>query len=275
MNPMIRKELHQRMRERRGWLLLTLYLMALGAVVVLGYYFQVKSFFGIGPLKEPQGAEIGVTIFHYVIFTQMALLLLLAPVFTAGAITIEKEQRTLAGLLTSLLTAAQIWWGKFAAAMLFLMLLLVSALPVLSLAFALGGIGPLEVLRAAGVTAIVIGSLSAVGLYCSSFFKRSVHATAVTYAIVIALTLLTFVAFTIRMAQINEAGGSAAAEANPYGVVAPLFLNPFYPLLAIFGERESKTLYPTWALSLQLFVALGCLATALALRNIQRSGEHV
>jgi hypothetical protein len=31
MNPMIRKELRQRMRERRGWLLPSLYLIVLGA----------------------------------------------------------------------------------------------------------------------------------------------------------------------------------------------------------------------------------------------------
>jgi hypothetical protein len=32
----------------------------------------------------------------------------MAPIFSAGSITIEKEQRTLASLLTSLLTPAQI-----------------------------------------------------------------------------------------------------------------------------------------------------------------------
>jgi len=31
MNPMIRKELRQRMRERRAWLLPSLYLLVLGA----------------------------------------------------------------------------------------------------------------------------------------------------------------------------------------------------------------------------------------------------
>ena len=57
----------------------------------------------------------------------------MAPVFSAtSSITIEKEQRTLSSLLTSLLTAPQIcWWANSVAALLFLLLLLSSALPLL------------------------------------------------------------------------------------------------------------------------------------------------
>lgn len=47
-------------------------------------------------------------------YAQLALLLLMAPIFSAGAITIEKEQRAPAALLASLLTPLQIWLGKFA-----------------------------------------------------------------------------------------------------------------------------------------------------------------
>ena len=43
MNPMIRKELRQRMRERRGWLLPSLYLLVLGAVVTFVYYMSTMQ----------------------------------------------------------------------------------------------------------------------------------------------------------------------------------------------------------------------------------------
>src|SRR5262244_3384828 len=111
MNPMVGKELRQRMREKRGWVLPSVYLLVLGGVIALAYYFAVAQEQRYG--RDIQGAEIGVTIFAVVTFTQLTLLLLLAPVFSAGAITIEKEQRTISGLLTSLLTIWQIWWGKF------------------------------------------------------------------------------------------------------------------------------------------------------------------
>ena len=105
MNPMIRKELRQRMRERKGWILPSLYLFVLSAVVVMAYYGVTFS-----SRQEVQGSEIGVVLFFTTAYAQLALLLLLVPIFSAGALTIEKEQRTLAGLLTSLLRPVHIWW---------------------------------------------------------------------------------------------------------------------------------------------------------------------
>lgn len=274
MNPMIRKELRQRMRDRRAWMLPSLYLAALGGAVALAYYFATGDPFGMGAWKEVQGSDIGVAIFISVVFTQMALLLLIAPVFSAGALTIEKEQRTLGALLTSLLTPNQIWWGKFVAALLFLALLLAAALPVLSLSFSLGGVGPQEV---AGVTAIslfILASVTTVGLYCSSYFRRSVHATAVCYVVVIALTLLTYVAHKILTWRWEASVGNLRyMDRRPWYVDAPLYLNPFFALAG--GGNSTNGPYPDWLISLQLFAALGCIFAALALRNLVRSGEEV
>jgi ABC-2 type transport system permease protein len=271
MNPMIRKELRQRMRERRTWLLPSLYLLALGAAAALAYYFSTEDMFGLG-IRQVQGAEIGITVFFTVTYVQMALLLLMAPVFSAGSITIEKEQRTLGGLLTSLLTPTQIWWGKFVAALLFLILLLVSALPVLSLSFSLGGIGVREVGLAAGITLLVLACMSAVGLYCSSFFRRSVHSTAVSYAIVIALTSITFVVFLILESRWQAARSvDQIAAGMPRYIIATLYLNPFFPLTALFPERKGH--FPDWGISLILFTTIGCLAALLTVRNLKRAGD--
>lgn len=271
MNPMIRKELRQRMRERRTWLLPSLYLLALGAAAALAYYFSTEGMFDF-QMRQAQGSDIGVAVFLTVTFTQMALLLLMAPVFSAGSITIEKEQRTLGGLLTSLLTATQIWWGKFVAALLFLILLLVSALPVLSLSFSLGGVGLREVGLAAGITLVVLACMSAIGLYCSSFFRRSVHSTAVSYAIAIAMTVITFVVFLIlqsRWQAVHTAEQLAAGP--PRYIVGALYLNPFFPLTALFSHEKGH--FPDWGISLIVFVILGCLAAVLAVRNLRRTSE--
>src|ERR671922_2821010 len=103
MNPTIRKELRSRMRERRGWILPSLYLLTLAAVISLAYFFSTVDY-GSPWRRDIQGAEVGIAIFLTVAYTQLALLLLMAPVFSAGAITVEKEQRTLPSLITSLLT---------------------------------------------------------------------------------------------------------------------------------------------------------------------------
>ncbi len=277
MNPMIRKELRQRMRERRSWILPSLYLVTLGGAATLAYYMSTAAS-ERGPMSELRGSDIGVPLFLTAAFSQLAMLLLLAPVFSSGSLTIEKEQRTLPGLLTSLLSPLEIWWGKFVSAMLFVTLLLVSALPVLSLSFSLGGIGPEEVLRVTAMTLLLLASVSAIGLYFSSIFRRSVHSTAVSYAAVIALTAITFVVFTILQShweskiQAEYANSSATRPEQPWYIMSPLYLNPFYALTSALMHKHEK--FPEWLRTTLVFVALGGLAIVLAIRNIRRSGEQ-
>lgn len=274
-NPMIRKELPQRLRERRAWLLPTLYLLVVSGTVLFAYYFATDRDLGNSE-REIQGADVGITIFLTVVFTQIVALLLMAPVFSAGALTIEKEQRTLSGLLTSLLTAPQIWWGKFVVALLFLLLLLSSAIPLLTLSFAFGGVEPLQLLKPLGSTVLVLAAICALGIWCSAIFRRSVHATACCYGIVLVLSVVTTVTFGILLAHWQSSNGSYGAQAGapPAYVQAPLFLNPLYPLLSLLDEGVGAQFsYP--ASSWLFFAALGCLAAAFAMRRVQRSGEQL
>lgn len=269
MNPMIRKELRQRMRERRGWLLPSLYLLILGAIVAFTYFAATAENWGV---SNVQGATVGVALFLVLSYSQLALLLLMAPIFSAGSITIEKEQRTLAGLLTSLLTSSQIWWGKFVSSILFVLLLLVTGLPVLSMAFAFGGIGPWEIFTATVTTVIVLACTSAIGLYCSSAFRRSVHATAVSYAAVIAISVVTAIIFFVRL-QMNSASMSSAHGWYdiPLNIRAPMYLNPFFFLTASFAPPEQ--LYPAWTTCAVVFIAVTVIAVALTVRNLRHIGD--
>ena len=264
MNPMIRKELRQRMRERRGWLLPSLYLLVLGAVITFAYFLMTQN-----DNANTQGATVGVGLFLTLAYAQLAVLLLLAPVFSAGSITIEKEQRTLAGLLTSLLNAGQIWWGKFVASLLFVLLLLVTSVPVLSLAFGFGGVGPWEVFSATVTTVLILATTSAIGLYCSSAFQRSVHATAVTYGIVLAMSVVTAILFFARLEMLESRATVAGNWYNiPLNIRAPLYANPFFFLTASFAQP--RELYPAWVACACVFVAVGALAVAGTVRNLRK-----
>jgi ABC-2 type transport system permease protein len=270
MNPMIRKELRQRMRERRGWLVPSLYLLVLGAVVTFAYFITTMERGGSGI----QGSTVGVVLFLTLAYSQLALLLLLVPIFSAGSITIEKEQRTLASLLTSLLTSAQIWWGKFVSSLLFVLLLLITSLPVLSMAFAFGGIGPWEIFSATLTTVIILACMSAIGLYCSSAFQRSVHATALSYATVIAISVVTAIVFFVRL-QIYQSAHHLPSEGGwyeiPLNIRAPMYVNPFFFLTASFAPP--KQLYPAWVTCAGMFILLGAVAVALTMRNLRRRGD--
>lgn len=270
-NPMILKELRQRLRERRAWLLPTLYLLVVAGTVSFAYYVSTDP--DATGQREVQGADIGQAIFLTAVFTQIIVLLLMSPVFSAGSLTIEKEQRTLAGLLTSLLTAPQIWWGKFVTALLYLLLLLCGALPFLAISFAFGGVEPIELVKATGSTILVVASICTIGIWCSSLFRRSVHSTAACYGIVLVLSIVTAVVFGILLSHWENRGIAAPGEGPPAYIQAPLFLNPLYPLLSMLGEELVRFSYPvsSWL----LYTALGCLAAALAMRRIQRSGEQL
>jgi hypothetical protein len=77
MNPMVRKQVNLRMRERRGWILPSLYLVTLVAVVAFAYYTSTdESNYG-----QVQGSDVGVAMFLCAAYTQLSLLLLLAPIF--------------------------------------------------------------------------------------------------------------------------------------------------------------------------------------------------
>jgi ABC-type transport system involved in multi-copper enzyme maturation permease subunit len=263
MNPMIRKELRQRMRERRGWILPWLYLLALCAIISFVYFEQSSEM----PARQ-QGWQFGVELFLTLAYSQLALLLLMAPIFSAGALTIEKEQRTLGGLLTSLLGPLQIWWGKFAASLMFIVLLLVIGIPVLSVVFAFGGVGPWEVGIVAFTTVVVLGTVSAISLYWSSAFRRSVHATAVSYVTVVLMTVVTLIIFGIAESRVRASGGW---HSIPAMVKAPLYLNPLFFLTTALVPKNQ--LYPEWLECLGAFVAIALLCAGLTLRNLRRSGD--
>ena len=267
MNPMIWKELQQRMRERRAWLLPTIYLLVLGAIVTFVYYTTVVEESRYSQ-HELRGAEIGVAIFFGTVYTQLGLLLLIAPALSAGSITIEKEQRTLSGLLTSLLTLLEIWWGKFVASLLLMVLLLVVSLPVLSLGLAMGGFGVREMTMAAITTLIIVASMNAVGLYCSSLFQRSIYATTISYAITIALVVITAVAAAMWQASHRGLGQDEFAHFKVW-----LYPNPFFFLTLAFAPQSK--LFPDWYISAGIFVLIGVLVGVLTLLQLRRAGEKV
>ncbi len=270
-NPMIEKELRQRLRERRAWVLPSLYLVLLSSVVLFTYSEASGRKAMPGAV---QGADIGIGIFMALIFSQAVILLLMAPVFSAGGITIEKEQRTFASLLTTLLTPREIWLGKFVSSLLYLVLLLFCALPLLALSFAFGGVEPKEVLLATVYCILVLAAVCALGLFCSALFRRSVHSTAATYALVLVLSIVTTILFAYLQERWRREPYESGMDGVPVYVQAPLLLNPLYPLLSL-TSAGGRSDFPYPLSSCLLFGAMLLLAAAFTMRILKRSGEQV
>jgi ABC-2 type transport system permease protein len=255
---MIRKELRMHMRTKRDWWVLSIYQLILIAVTAIAYWEETQK------INEPAGATIGEEIFFEVVFTQLAVLLLLSPVFSAGSLTIEHEQKTISGLLSSLLSPFEIWWGKFTASLLYLGLLWISSLPIMSIVMVLGGVEEKEILIAFAGTGVLIGCFCSVGMFCSSLFRRSVLSTALAYAFMISLNVLTFILYMIFE-------GRSSGSDKFYWEHAPILLNPFYCMLSMIKPGESYVWKYDWLISLSLFIVLGLLSAIFAIRNIRRT----
>ncbi len=93
-------------------------------------------------------AEVGERYFYALIGTQLALVLLAAPAFTAAAICLDRARGTLAHVLVTDLTDTEIVLGKLGAGLMPVVGLVVCALPVMSLGAMLGGMDPQAVAMA-------------------------------------------------------------------------------------------------------------------------------
>ncbi len=183
-NPIIVKELRSRMRGARAFITLTAALMLM-ALMSYGIYklVIVTSTWSYTPLSP----QIGQTLFMALAVLEMMMICLITPAITAGAISGEHEKLTYEMLLTTPLKPTRILWGKLISALSYIILLIFAAIPMASLVFIYGGVSPRDMIKALIVlfcTAIMLGTI---GIFTSTWLKRSGRATVVSYLIVLAL----------------------------------------------------------------------------------------
>jgi ABC-2 type transport system permease protein len=186
-NPVVLKELRGRMRGPRAFAVLTTYLLLMSGFVTLLYVVYIASTSNVYSGANSQ--LIGKFVFGAVVGIELLLVCFIAPAFTAGAISGERERQTYDLLRTTLLTSQALVYGKLVSAMSYIVLLLVAALPLQSLAFLLGGVALEEVLIA---TVLLLGTaflFSASGIFFSSFMRRTLASTVLTYAFALMATL--------------------------------------------------------------------------------------
>jgi hypothetical protein len=94
--------------------------------------------------------------------------------------------------------------------------------------------------------------------------------------VVIVLTVVTLVIFLLMSSwwEHHQALLRQHEDQAPEFLLTPLYFNPFFPLAAIFTNIQEFN-YHYWLPSFLWFTALGCLAAAFALRNVERGGEQV
>jgi ABC-type transport system involved in multi-copper enzyme maturation permease subunit len=205
------KELRGRMRGRRAFLILTLYLLFLAGFAWAWELIAERAYGNSGALYGGgsaafASARIGQEIFGALLIVETLLVVFLAPAFTAGAISLEREKQTLDMLSATPISSLAIVIAKLLSALTYVFILIVASIPLTAMVFVFGGVGPDEVLRGYIVlfaSAIGLGSL---GLFISALMQRTQAATVVTFFGVMALTMgsLFVVLFWSTMAGISQ-----------------------------------------------------------------------
>lgn len=187
-NPVILKELRGRMRGRRSFVSLTIYTLLLS--IFIGSIYTLVTIQGGGARWDPSFRQnIGKAIFSSVVLFEFLLIGFIGPSLTTGAITSERERRTFDLLRTTLLSARALVFGKLGSACMYLLLLIIIGLPIEALAFLLGGVGLEEILVSSVILIVNILFFCSLGLFCSSFTKRTLTANVTSYALMLIGTM--------------------------------------------------------------------------------------
>ena len=242
------KELRGRMRGRRAFGVLTIYLLLLGLFAFAIYIYlkqqaATQTFTGgfgrDGIVPFPGGqtlangtalsAGIGHGIFGGLLLLETLLVLVLAPAFTTSAISLEREKQTLDMLITTPLSTLGMVIGKLFSALTYVFLLILASVPLASLVFVFGGVGPEDLVRAYTFLFALAFGMGAVGLFISALVRRTQTATVVTFIVVLVLSIGT--------AAVHQFWQVAARQTTSSGLVltqratrapeAMLWLNPF------------------------------------------------
>ncbi len=186
-NPIVLKELRGRMRGNRAFIVITSYvaLMSLFAILLyLGYTASMNT-----NIYGSSTQMVGKVVFGGVVGVELFMVCFIAPAFTAGAISGERERQTYELLRTTLMPARSLVLGKLTSALSFIVLLVFMALPVQSLAFLLGGVALDEVLIALVILLSTALASGASGIFFSALMRRTLSASVVTYAFALVMVV--------------------------------------------------------------------------------------
>ena len=237
------KELRGRVRGRRAFVVLTFYLLFLGGfawaweLVAEQRYVQTSTLQGASAAFA--SSLVGQEVFGALILIETLLVVFLAPAFTAGSISLEREKQTLDMLTATPISSLAIVIGKLLSALAYVFLLIAASIPLTALVFVFGGVGPDDVIRAYAVLIVSAVGLGSLGLFISAIMQRTQGATVVTFFMVLFLTLGTMfsVLFWNTMAGVSSTGfasgtigGAGSSGLGPIKGRAPqalLWFNPF------------------------------------------------
>jgi ABC-type transport system involved in multi-copper enzyme maturation permease subunit len=231
-NPILTKDLLTRMRGAKAFIIQGIYVGIMLLILAFTYLNWSTNNMNASPVRI--SSELGKLLYQIIFQTQAAFICLITPALSAGAITIEHEQRTYELLACSRIAPRNIIVGKLLSAWLFVMILLTCSIPLAALCLMFGGVSVGEIIWSYIVLALCGFFFGSIGIFFSSLVQRSAIAVVATYATVFAYLFGTLILQVILMS-----GGA------PWGGLGSL--NPFI-FIAMTGEtlKLFSTSVPGW-----------------------------
>ncbi len=183
LNPIIKRDIEVR---SRGF---TLPVIMTAVNVVLFTIGFLGSFGVVSEIRQTWIADYRpmLDIYMTVVLTEFVLILLICPVYTASAISGERETGTFDLLLTTRLTPANIVTEKLISACISVGAIIISCLPAMLLPLIFGGV---SVQSAIGVMLLFLPEaflVLSIGMVAGSAGRSVVRSTVICYAVVVGL----------------------------------------------------------------------------------------
>ncbi len=187
MLPILQRELVAILRTRKAF--------ALQLGVALAFAILIALRWPTDGRVDLSGVRSG-QVFALFCYGLLAAVTLLAPIFPATSIVMERRQGTLALLLNSPLRPASIYAGKLLGVVGFASLLLVITLPAAAACYAMGGVSwGRQLVVIYGLLVMVAVQYASLGLLVSSLANTADGAVRVTYGCVLGLAVITLVPY--------------------------------------------------------------------------------
>ena len=174
-------------------------------------------------------AELAETLFHAVSGVQYGAVFLFVPLFVCGVIASEREERTLDLLFTTQLLDREIVLGKLTSRMVALVILILCALPVMSIIMLFGGVDPEGLWRIQGATLLAMLFAGAHAIYFSAITRSPMGALVRTYWWM-AVYLIGIPLVTVMILSGTTSG--PAAPVSRFFLAALFMINPVAPFIA-------------------------------------------
>ena len=251
MNPVLRREAITSLRNRRSFINLTLYVIAIVAVMAL--FIEMLLMNSRGLLFDPADVK-----YSYIALTgmQIAAIMLSTPALCAGSISGERERQTLDLLLVTDLTPLEIVMGKLMASLAMVLLMTLTSLPIYAICLYFGTLSVLDVLGMMVfflVSACAVGSVS---IYFSCKIQKTVISILCVYLLIGLACLGTLIWSVLGIAalQSNLAPNQAMPAVEPFSLA--LVANPALGFFSLIEHQLNMNILSN-SLSTIFITAMG------------------